>query len=89
MQRSAGVGLLLLQYPEKAAGAAAEPAPLGRQGGGCLRPLLHLINDKASPVTSSLQSPMWDLALPGPRHSILPRLLKVPGGLLTTLPGWQ
>lgn len=89
MQRSAEVGLPLLQYPQKAAGAAAEPAPLGRQGVGCLRPLLHLINKKASPVTSLPQSPVWDPAPPGLRRYILPWLLKAPGGLLTTLPVWQ
>lgn len=89
MWRSTGVGLPLLQYPGKAAGAAVEPVPLGRRGGGCLHPLLHLINNKASPVTSLPQSSSWDPAPPGLCRSVVPWLLKAPGGLLTTLRGRQ
>lgn len=53
---------------------------LGEVRGGCLHPLLHLINNKASPVTSLPQSSLWDAAPPR-LCSVLPWLLKASGGL--------
>lgn len=66
----------------------AAPTPRERYWGscgGCLQPLLHLINNKASRVTSSLQSPMGNLT---PLWLFCPfssALLKAPGGLLRAL----